>query len=108
MVDVKWQNGDLVTDSTGNVVMIGGTQAQFQRALLRMTVPRGSFIYDRELGVRRLTADSGRTELLLNEALARCPGMRVRVTAMGNDSVTVEMQYGGESCTREVREYGDL
>ena len=61
MVDVKWRNGETVTDDTGNVVRIGGRDALFQRTLLRLTVPKGSFIYDRELGVRRGGADMRRS-----------------------------------------------
>ena len=108
MVDVKWRNGEAVTDDTGNVVRIGGRDALFQRTLLRLTVPKGSFIYDRELGVRRGGADMRRRELLFAEALADCPDARVRVTELGEGVATVEITIGGESRTEEVREYGNL
>ncbi|MBQ1838462.1 MAG: hypothetical protein II127_02470 [Ruminococcus sp.] len=108
MIDIKWQNGDLAVDDAGNAVPIGDTDARFQRALMRMTVPKGSFIYDRALGVRSGGTDSRRRELLLAEALADCPDTRVRVTGMTENGTTVEIIIGGESRTEEVRAYGNV
>ena len=50
MRDVKWQNGDICLDSAGRAEVLSAHDAEFQRALIRMTARRGSFIYDRELG----------------------------------------------------------
>ena len=53
MIDVKIKDGDVVTDSTGCPVYAEGADALFRRAVLRLTPPRGSFIYNRELGTER-------------------------------------------------------
>lgn len=108
MVDVKLSGGDVALDSSGNTVYVGGSDERFQRALLCLTVPRGSFVYDRALGTRSLGLDKKRTELLFEEALTRCPGARACVTDRSGDAVTVQLTIDGESRTEEVRWYGNL
>lgn len=108
MVDVKLQNGDIVLDGTGNAMVIGDSDARFQRALVRMTAARGGFIYDRELGVLPLGDDLRRAELALNEALSLCPGARVRLLEKGDESMTVQLTINGESRREEVCFYGDV
>ena len=108
MGDVKLQNGDIVLDGTGNAMVIGDSDARFQRALVRMTAARGGFIYDRELGVLPLGDDLRRAELALNEALSLCPGARVRLLEKGDESMTVQLTINGESRREEVCFYGDV
>ena len=108
MVDVKLQNGDPVTDSTGSAVMLGDRDARFQRALVRMTAAHGCFIYDRELGTRPLGDDLRRAELALNEALTLCPGARVQLLEKGDESMTVRLTVDGENREEEVRLYGTV
>lgn len=108
MVDVKLSGGDVALDSSGAAVYIDGTDERFQRALVCLTVPRGSFIYDRTLGTRSLGLDKKRTELLFEEALTRCPGARARMTDRSAEAVTVQLTIDGESRTEEVRWYGDV
>ena len=108
MVDVKLQNGDIVLDGTGNAMVIGDSDARFQRALVRMTAARGGVIYDRELGVLPLGDDLRRAELALNEALSLCPGARVRLLEKGDESMTVQLTINGESRREEVCFYGDV
>ena len=71
MIDALIRNGDVATDGTGSIVRAEGADALFQRALLCLTVPKGSFLYDRELGVRSGGADLQRTELLFAESQYR-------------------------------------
>ncbi len=108
MIDVKISNGDVAVDSTGSPVSISGADAKFQRALICLTVPKGSFVYDRELGTRRFSGSTARRELLFNEALARYPGERVKVTGTTETGVTVRIYIGGESRVAEVRNYGNI
>lgn len=108
MVDVKLLGGDLALDSSGNTVYVRGADERFQRALVCLTVPRGSFIYDRELGTGSLALDNKRTEVLLEEALTRCPGARARVTNRSTGAVTVQVTIDGESRTQEVQWYGNV
>lgn len=108
MTDVKITNGDVDVDSAGSPLRISGADARFQRALICLTVPKGSFIYDRELGTRQLNGSAARRELVFNEALARFPGERVSVTGTTETGVTVRIFIGGESRVAEVRNYGNL
>ena len=50
MVDAMIKNGCLVAAPTGDLAQVDGADALFQRSVIAMTVPKGSFIYNRELG----------------------------------------------------------
>ena len=108
MIDALIRNGDVATDGTGSIVRAEGADALFQRALLCLTVPKGSFLYDRELGVRSGGADLQRTELLFAEALAKYPSTQVSVQGMTDEGVSVRVNISGEGRTEEVRHYGNV
>ena len=108
MVDAKLSGGDLIADSAGNALDICGADALFQRALICVGVPRGSFIYDRSLGARRSGSDLQRTELLLNEALADHPNTSARVLDSAGETLMLQITINGESRTEEVRYNGNV
>lgn len=108
MIDARLKGGDLAADSAGNVDTVRGTDALFQRALICLTVPLGSFIYDRELGARHNAADEQRIELLLNESLADYPGTSVKVLSVTDESVRLEIKINGESRVEEVPVIGNV
>lgn len=108
MIDVKIKDGDVVTDSTGCPVYAEGADALFRRAVLRLTPPRGSFIYNRELGTEQCGEDRAHTELLFAEALAGYADTQVRVLQIGDGVVSVQLTIDGESRVEEVRRYGDV
>lgn len=109
MIDIKIQNGDVVTDGTGRFSVISGKDAMFQRAVLCMTVPKGSFVYNRELGaLPGGEGNAGKRELILGEALAAYPNTAVRVTGMTDDATAVTITIDGESRETEVRHYGSI
>ena len=112
MRDVKWEYGDIVLDSAGRAELLSESDSEFQRALIRMTARRGSFIYDRELG-----ADCGGIsgELILKkydqaftEALAPYENTFARTVEQTEDGVRAEITVNGETKTEEVRHYGEL
>lgn len=107
MIDVKITNGDIETDTTGGAKRIYGRDVLFQRAMLCMTVPKGSFVYDRELGSER-GVTAAQTELLFGEALVKYSGTTVRVLGMTDEAVRVSVSIDGESRTEEVRTYGNV
>ena len=107
MIDVKITNGDVETDSAGSAKRISGRDVLFQRARLCMTVPKGSFVYDRELGAQR-GVTAAQTELLLGEALVKYPGTLVHVLGMTDGVARVSVGIDGESGTEEVRSYGNV
>ncbi len=109
MTDVLLENGVPVRDSKGNYVRLGDLDARFQRAIIAMTVRRGSFIYNRSLGARRNDVDTRDLEqsvtLLLNEALAPYERTSVEVFDMG-DAIEVDVTVDDETREGEVRTYG--
>lgn len=52
MIDYRIENGDLVRKGLGDLQMVRGIEFKKQSMLIRLTVERGSFIYDEELGSR--------------------------------------------------------
>lgn len=109
MVDASIKNGDVAVDSAGRIEMIGEPDAGFQRAVICMTVPKGSFIYDRELGAEDVDgATDAKAELLLNEALAKYENTSVSLIEQKDRGITVRITIDGESRIEEVRHYGNL
>ena len=109
MIDALIRNGDVATDGTGSIVRAEGADALFQRALLCLTVPKGSFVYNRELGaLPGGEGNAGKRELILGEALAAYPNTAVRVTGMTDDATAVTITIDGESRETEVRHYGSI
>ena len=109
MTDVLLENGCPVRDSKGNYVRLGDPDARFQRAVIAMTVRRGTFIYNRSLGARRNDVDARDLEqsvtLLLNEALAPYEHTSAEVFDLG-DAIGVDVTVDDETREGEVRTYG--
>ncbi|MBE6833438.1 histidine kinase [Faecalispora sporosphaeroides] len=86
-MDTRLDGGDFAVGANGLPGSVGGREELLQRALIRLTVPRGSFSYDPELGGRLHTlvlsgADlSARARELVEEALAAMPGVSVEQVA---------------------------
>lgn len=82
MRDIKLKNGDILTDSCGNPIVLEGVDARLQSAELISGIEKGSFVYNRELGADLScgTADEGRLELAINEALAGYGDIYARVS----------------------------
>lgn len=49
-MDTALNNGDFLLSSNGHPVVIADVEELLQRALIRLCVKKGSFIYDRNLG----------------------------------------------------------
>ena len=47
MRDTMIKNGDIVIGSSGNTVLLEGTDAKFQQAVLCISAKLGEFVYDR-------------------------------------------------------------
>lgn len=82
-MDIRLDQGDFAVGVSGLPSSVSGREELLQRALIRLTVPRGSFSYDPGLGSRLHTlvmsgADlSARARELVEEALAALPGVSV-------------------------------
>ena len=57
-MDTAISNGDFICDSKGIPVELTGYDELLQRVLIRLTVKKGSFIYDTSLGSRLYTLKS--------------------------------------------------
>ncbi len=113
MVDVMLKNGDIELNSMGGAVMLGGFDAAVQRALICLNTRRGSFIYDRSLGVPPLSPGSGcridrqRLEMLINEALADSEDIYVEVLS-ADESLKIRINAENQSRIEEVFPFGDV
>lgn len=84
---LKLENGNYVLGPAGVPEETSGLGELLQDALLRLTVPKGSFPYDRELGscLSRLDREEEhsleRAVSMANEALLGMPGVRAEQAA---------------------------
>ena len=51
------KNGDIVIGSSGNTVLLEGSDAKFQQAVLCISAKLGGFVYDRDFGSKVLLQD---------------------------------------------------
>lgn len=66
MRDTMIKNGDIVIDSSGNTVLLEGTDAKFQQAVLCISAKLGGFVYDRNFGSKVLLQDKHSRQSRLN------------------------------------------
>lgn len=108
-MDAKIENKDICTDSTGEYVMIEGIDEVIQRAVISLTVPKGSFVYDKSLGsdfIDFKADDIKQAEMIINESLANMGNVYVKVKSISrvdnkiNMSITVN--YNNISVDKEV------
>lgn len=100
-MDTALKNGDFYLGTTGKPMAISGMKEMLQRALIRLTVKKGSFIYDKNLGsnLYTLKATSGniknKATLIVKEALAD-------MTEITVDDITFKLINGGENLNINV------
>ena len=107
--DTMIKNGDIVIGSSGNTVLLEGTDAKFQQAVLCISAKLGGFVYDRNLGSKVLlqnkTLSAKQTELLANESLAKMKNTYASVKSVGRQ-ITIDLTV--DDITREVQINGNL
>lgn len=112
-MDVKIENEDISVDSAGSFVMIDGFDEIVQQALIRMKIPKGKFIYDRNLGsfCDSLDINTGKNqmkalEMLINESLVSLNNAYVKVNSTEKTSKGIKAEItvfiGDLSTTKEV------
>lgn len=96
ILDTAISNGDFLCNSRGTPIELAGYEELLQRVLIRLTVKKGSFVYDKSLGSRLYTLKAtdgkikGRALALAREALIEVPEVTV-------DDVKIALTNGGEN-----------
>ena len=89
-MDTKIVNGGPVIGANGLPETVTGLEESLQQAWLCLSIPKGSFIYDRDLGSRihaEPEASAQRLLVLANEAaLGRCGAKAVNCTISGGEA----------------------
>lgn len=108
-MDAKIENKDISTDSTGEYVMIDGLEEIIQRAVISLTVPKGSFIYHKSLGSNSSELKLNnikQAEMIINESLINIGNIYIKVkniTSSGNSiKLSLTINYDGNSVDKEV------
>ncbi len=90
-LEIKLKNGGYVLGGNGLPEAVSGKEELLQNALLRLTLPRGSFPYGRQLGSGLSLLDvtkehaGERALALANEALLDMPGVRAEQVEIRED-----------------------
>ena len=66
MRDTMIKNGDIVIGSSGNTVLLEGSDAKFQQTVLCISAKLGGFVYDRNFGSKVLLQDKTLSASRLN------------------------------------------
>lgn len=112
-MDAKIENSDIVLDSIGNYVMIDGFEEIVQQALIAVKVPKGSFVYDKDLGSDCYSydylSDNKKLqvfEMLMNEALSLIGDIYIKVKFVTTVNTRAKLSFtiftNGESIDKEV------
>ena len=90
MRDTMIKNGDIVIGSSGNTVLLEGSDAKFQQAVLCISAKLGGFVYDRNLG---------------SKVLAKMKNTYASVKSVGRQ-ITIDLTV--DDITRKVQINGNL
>lgn len=113
-MDTLLVGGDHFLDGRGLPVTLSGSAELIQRALLRLSIKRGSFVLDPTLGSELHRLRGTQTEVMerlalsyAQEALATMPGVsvsRVAIDRSGRDSINmmVYLTYNEQTYSLEV------
>ncbi len=111
-MDVKIKNGDMVLRDTGEPVYIDGIEEIFQQVMLCISVKKGGFLYNKELGCCAVTDVSGERQLRqlearLREAILPVEGAQLFVNYAwelvdGSIRAEITVKYGEKEMSKEV------
>lgn len=114
MSDILLENGDVKRDERGFPAVADGAQALVQRAMIRLSVRRGSFLQDPQLGSTLHTLGAVPPEQrgalalsLARQALAALPEVSAEEAVCVRDGEALRLTFGlqinGEKNTVEVQ-----
>ena len=97
-MDILLKNGDHATDPCGVPIAITEAEEKIQRAILRLCIRRGSFVYDKTLGSELYKLNGNNSEDLnrtaqsyIQEALLPLPEIRVGEVLCRNSGGTIHI-----------------
>lgn len=100
-MDTAISNGDFLLDSRHRPIKISGVQEFLQRALIRLSIKKGSFIYNKDLGSRLYTLSSQENNMQSKALSLVCEALNdMTETVVRN--VSTEFIDNGEKLTLEV------
>ena len=114
-MDVRLKDGDVYYTAAGETEYLCAAREAAQRACIAASVTKGSFLYNRSLGVDYAAiTDTDRAaeklDMLIKEASAGISGADVAVTGADPDETTAALSvtYENETITTEVDLDGNL
>ena len=105
MRDTMIKNGDIVIGSSGNTVLLEGTDAKFQQAVLCISAKLGDRNFGSKVLLQDKTLSAKQTELLANESLAKMKNTYASVKSVGK-TITIDLTV--DDITRKVQINGNL
>lgn len=100
-MDTAIYDGDFLIDSRGRPIEISGMQEILQRALIRLSVRKGSFVYDTDFGSRLHTL-KGSSNNIRAKALALSKEALKPMDNLMVDDVEVRYTNNGENLLLNV------
>lgn len=103
-MDTALSNGNFLLDSRGIPFLISGVKELLQRALIRLSIKKGSFIYDRDFGsnLYKLKGDTGNIQKsalnIVRETLSVMPEIFV-------ENVSVRLSNSNEDLSLNILLY---
>ena len=113
-MDIRIENGDIVLNANGDYARIDGIEEAVQRVRIAAMTDRGTFIYNRSLGIDRdafsAIAENAAAQLdmLIREATADMDGVECEVISYDaeNHNIVIKVSYRGRSAVTEVNVSG--
>ncbi len=100
-MDTAINKGDFLLDSSGLPISISGVQEILQRAIIRLTVRKGSFVYDTDLGSNLYKLKAGSANIK-SEALNMVKEALKPMSNIFVENVSTEFVNSGENLRLNV------
>ncbi len=115
-MDVRITDGDIVPNDNGDYAYISGLDEAVQRVRMVVLTDKGSFLYDRNLGVNYDAFSpndedaAAKLDMLVKEAAVDIGGVETEVLSYDaqNAVAAVKVTYNGRSAVTEVNISGNL
>lgn len=117
-MDIKLKDGDILSQPNGYYTYISGIEDALQKVSLAVKIPKGSFIYNKELGsgLYSINAEDSlaveKAQILLDEALMntdiKAVVSAVEAKADGGVKFSIQVNFAGETNKTEVMLFADV